>query len=892
MNPELKNRLIGAFLKRVYSQHYQNYWLNHIENYDCLGQAIEYLYCERPDFLDLDTLDDNKAEFGIFCNILRAALKFSKTIPPVSTECDLQMLQARCQIEARIWTQYPNADYTNRQTLMLSDTHDGELNALKAGAIQVLIATTLKSRLPNLKVATPLDLSNALDSYAELYAKESNGALKASLKTELGLLKNVYKINKLGIIDIPNESSGSNLYCTVAESVGGVTEKLSLMSMSTVKEKLRNIVENANLDFNAYAACSGDYELVPKGILKLPKHGNMTEVQREAIALNIARILGFSTTQSTMVQHNGKAALFIPFDPIRLINEFAKGEKQKILMPSSFSLEAFSKIGESYLHYSTIVPVGNQLHADTWLEDFGYIMAFAYLCNDTDFIGGDNQNKGITAGKHLYIFDQVVMPDDKMELDTRLSLTPVGAGKYLRHNQGRNRTIVEDASFDAKLESITHLLANHDDIGMMLDHIIMVHQAKRRHIIAEIEQLNPIQPEQKMQLETLLQQQQALQILENDAIMIGAVITERMHSIFKHFPSVNDQAMTAAVFLANTDLIKYCLLFEKMLNKPVLFADDGRPYRHPWTNRHVNPVRTIKVQNELVTLGFDTFEIEQLIYVLQVCGINPDVCRVVMGSISIPLTELQKINEAKLFPELGTFHSRIDYLDVRNMAYSEDVYSAGMRAKAFFVIHDYRERLADAGRPEDKALIMKSALRTLQGIYASEVNKGFYKHLEIKLQFDIHQQLHKLIPHVCPELPSVTAQMLQALNAAVKLDRVNNLTQVLFAFVRNPLEQNKGHLMDYLCNCIGYAALATDYNEAKNQSSKLEKLSLETCQHISCAENNLLHMMMKKMDVKIPVVQQNWDEDEMDRQNREPFIQKEITEAGMEEQAVTGLFID
>ena len=893
MNSETKKKLIGAFLKRVFPQQYQNTWLQHMENYLCLGQAIEYLYAEGPEFLALDRLDDSKAEFGVFCNILCASLKFSNTIPPVSIEFNQQNLEVRCQTEVRLWTQYPNANYTSRKTMLLPGTHDNELNELKKAAIQVL-TTTLKICLPNIELQGKADLGNEIDRHRGLYAKETNEPRKASLKTELGLLKNIHKITRLEIIDIPNESAEPCLYCTVAESVGGVTEKISLMPLTSVKEKLRNIVKKTRLDLNDYIACMADYDVVPQGILKLPKHGYTVEVQREAIALNIARILGFTTTKSTMVQHNGKAALFIPFDTIQLISEFAKGESQKILIPSAFSLEAFSKIGGSYLNHSTIVPVGNQLHADMMLDDFGHFLAFAYLCNDTDFIGGDNQNKGILSGKELYIFDQVVMSDEKMELDTRLGLMPVGAGKYSRHNQGRNKSIVEDSSLAIKLDSIASLLANRDNISVMIHHIILAHQAKRRSIFAEIDQLNSItavlSSEQETQLERLHEQQDALELLENDAFLIREVLCARMQSIFKHFPSINEQLMSPAVFLANKDLLMQCLLFEKMLNKPVLFADDGRPYKHPWTERHTVSIRAIKVQGELVSLGIDAFEIRQLMFVLNLCGIPPDSCRVVTGNISMPLLELNKVKERKLFPEYGGFNSKTDYLKVCHLAYPEGVYTKEMQAKALHILNEYQSQLAQTQSPKDKITIMKVALHALQKMYAQENNKGFYKHLEIKLQYDVCQNLLKLIPLLCPDSSTIAAHMLQALDAAIKLDRVNDLIQVLFAFACNPLEQNRVVLMNYLCDCIENGVLATDYNLAKMNSNKLEKQSFDTCQHISSAEYNSPRLIMQKMGGEPSVLQQNRD-DKTGKQYQTPVIQKkEAVENNTEQRPVLDMF--
>lgn len=119
-------------------------------------------------------------------------------------------------------------------------------------------------------------------------------------------------------------------------------------------------------------------------------------------------------------------------------------------------------------------------------------MAFSYLCNDTDFIGMNNQNKAINDKNELYIFDQVVMSKEKMSFDTRLNLVPIGLGRHSRHNQGRNRSIIEDSSFDTKFDGVSRLLLCKNDIDSMLDNFLQSHSQKISQIKNSINAITAI----------------------------------------------------------------------------------------------------------------------------------------------------------------------------------------------------------------------------------------------------------------------------------------------------------------------------------------------------------------------------------------------------------------
>lgn len=118
-----------------------------------------------------------------------------------------------------------------------------------------------------------------------------------------------------------------------------------------------------------------------------------------------------------------------------------------------------------------------------------------------------------------------------------------------------------------------------------------------------------------------------LKTLEKDAIKIKTALNRRLDSTFKNFPPLNGHAITPTVFLANKNLIKSSLLLEKLVNNPVLFSDDGRPYRNPWTYRNTNNILSIRENAGMVSLTFANFDAEQLIYILGKNGVDLHSCK-------------------------------------------------------------------------------------------------------------------------------------------------------------------------------------------------------------------------------------------------------------------------
>jgi hypothetical protein len=842
MEPEIKKNLIRLYLQTLYGDKFEESWLDDMARYEFLDDSIEYI---NENFFDLDGLAPAGSKFKTFIILMQQAVALSDESPPEVLAYDIDELDD----EIALWQSLRNADYTGRKTNPQPSNVDVEIHGLKEDAYRVLLKQA-KAVLP--KADLPKKLKEAIDWFDRQANEAKDSVEKEKYKSILALLKNIDKISKLEIIDIPNEQGEPVRFCTLAESAGGVTAKISVIPRDDVVDKLQNIVaKGVGLTYTDFR----NYELKTQGILKLPKHGETLEVQREAIALNIARILGFTTAQSTMVNHNGKAALYVPFDDIRLIKEFAQGETQRVIVPSG--IKKIGTIGDPYLHYSTITPVGNGLHGDTTLDDFGRAVAFSFLCNDTDFIGAYNQNKAIIEGKKLYIFDQVVMSSDKMDFDTRLSMVPIGVKRHSRHDQGRNRSLFEDSSFDTKFEGITHLLGSQERINVMLDSIIETHVLNLVATQTKINELERIKLErgglgrvQEEQLTALNGQKGELIKLKADAVTIKETINTRLVSMFKNFPSINKEPMNAERFLAHQNNIKPALVLEKLANNPVLFADDGRPYRNPWTTRNTIRITAIEEHGDDMRLTFSEFNRTHLVSILRSAGVDLDSCKQKGHTLIIPKAELQKINENSIHPERAPFNPDRDYLDMEGIKLMSAGYSGSNLKFATKLIEDYQVQIQKAENPTQIAEAMYDALHAIKG------TPGFAKNLELKFQLDIQQKLRPLILQLVTEdalQEGMEDRLAQAFEAAAKLDRVNDLNHVLIRFLKNPVNTNQKALNEYLVRCKDYGDAAVDYNTAKTQSKEMLRDSKEAYKLMPT------RMQSQMQRLGPPVLEHDWE---------------------------------
>jgi len=256
------------------------------------------------------------------------------------------------------------------------------------------------------------------------------------------IAEEVAKLNSLKAVIVPEQTKQ---YYIVADRAGGVTEKTSLISKEELEKKLIGIELIADISDLA------ELEIKADAIIKHPKKGVQTEVQREAFGLQIARLLGFTeVASSTMVSHNGEPCLFVSFDTIELLT---------------------TKIDNYESSEANVKPDSGKN-----IEDFGKYVGFFALCSDPDFIGKKGQNKGI-RNNQLYIFDQVFMSNQNLSLDRAFNLVPTfimskAPGFIKRHFLGRNKSVVNESKFEEKITGVINLFTKQDEIKKMFDEAI------------------------------------------------------------------------------------------------------------------------------------------------------------------------------------------------------------------------------------------------------------------------------------------------------------------------------------------------------------------------------------------------------------------------------------
>lgn len=426
------------------------------------------------------------------------------------------------------------------------------------------------------------------------------------IKTQLEIIENL----KLCII--PRNTPPTHYYSISGSGgPGGATEKTALIDEKALiakLDKLAKIKDVSELAQNKIRA---------NAILKHPKADKETEVQREAIGLAIAKTLGFSdVTENIMVNHdtgNGiQPCLFVPF-----------GDMDELT--NSIDAPTTSK---------------GRLKADEFdsVEDFGKYSAFFALCSDPDFIGKNGQNKGLTNDnkfpRRLYIFDQVFMHWNNLSLDRSFNLVPTSAGSLSRHHMGRNKSVINDSSFEEKIGGAIHVLKKRDDIQKVFDN------AKTA---------NSSIP------------------LKTDAWKCSISFNNRIRGIEKIFPSIKVDENRKRVCELNDDqasLLKKSMLVTQMLNKPKLFDKNGKPYRAPFFTNPSTRVKEVSIEGNNVVISFSRgfsrplSENKKTLLKDQGFKILDD------GRASIHKDDLKKLNEKSYFKvQEDTINLNYNYFD-------------------------------------------------------------------------------------------------------------------------------------------------------------------------------------------------------------------------------------
>ena len=445
------------------------------------------------------------------------------------------------------------------------------------------------------------------------------------------------KLESLELIVIPM-ADGTKNYYSIADSAGGVTEKICLIDQDQLMTKLAALkrattyqdVEANKIRMNA--------------ILKYPKAGKDTEVQREEIGLNIARLLGFThVTNSTLVSHDtGKGrhpCLFVPFGDMDLLTEAIENKQS---LHGRLRRESMSQV-----------------------EDFGKYSAFFMLCGDPDFIGKDGQNKGLTRNnpsKKLYIFDQVFMKETNFGLDRSFNIVPTNIASRMpnfiaRHFMGRNRSVINDSSYEEKVKGALQVLERQRAIREMFQQIAKANQGKKL-------------PPKEAAIAAKLQ---------SDANACLKSFNSRIQNIRKLFPAIKIDNKVVSIDNLPKDahkvlLLNKAMLFNQLMNTPQLFDKSGKPYRAPFFCNHQIRVKQISFEaNDIVKITFGGFfssrisASKQALLEQQGFTVSPD-----GKSATISSDSLLKLNEQSFFKEqkdeIDMEHNYLDTEKIRMLA--------------------------------------------------------------------------------------------------------------------------------------------------------------------------------------------------------------------------------
>lgn len=779
MNVLTKNSIIEAYYRKVLRADYDPKWWQKTIYLQIAMQHLVQLEQENP-YLDLEHCHQDQSKLNRVLCILNYYDKNRKKNPDIDCLSYAYLSERKIYTADTVYHGSP-VDYTKRQ---YTDSSPGlELYQQGINKLEILISAC------------------------------------SSVQQQQLLQQDLAKLQSLRFCQIPQADGKDKPYFELAESAGGVTEKKSLVSQGKVIRYLKFLCDK-NTNREKYLEKRSEVKLSTEAIIKLPKAGKTTEVQRELIALNIAEILGFNTTKRCMIEYDGKPALFIAFDDIRLLNDYVEGESQTKLL-------GLSDFGGKYLHYSTIKPVGEGLSSDSTIEDMGLSLAYFYLCSDTDAIGGYNQNKALIDDKYLYFFDQVVMAEDKLGLDSRFSMKPIKAiSKHTRHDQGRNRTVIEDSQFERKFLSLIHLQNNRLAIETMMNKIIAEHE----DAINNIGSNNSTESQDKIE---------QLEVLLEDAKKIKQVLVKRIDTALDFLPPFTSSSLKKT---EKNKLTMHAMMFEKLVNKPVLFADDGRPYRNPWTSRHSNKLINIRQIDGQIELEFSQrIRGSQLAVIAKHLGLKSTKYND-SRKIRLSADLLMKIDEHMLFaetkPQLQHEHDYLEPADLKLLAKS---YPKGNRGDALKVIKTYQNKYSS----HDLKLSIKCieiAQSKLEKLLNSTPNKGFIRHLQKRLQYDIQQKLFHWMGQHKPD------NVEEAFAAAVKLDRVTEFNRVCQrALLLN--EVNSDDFKRFLDTCIDLDKGVNNHVQAEIASSQLSK------QASDCLNTNELSaelpMQRKKADLSL-----------------------------------------
>ncbi|HHF7374419.1 hypothetical protein [Legionella bozemanae] len=830
MELEQKNRIIKRFLKEKSGNSVAVELKDEdLASYADLDKLLDHIDLHKNGLFDLGTLETDPDQWRELCGIIKYASTFEKgSSPPLLKSIDLEKAEEgiRYTLNAHEIIRLPKDDYYERPTNIPQDI-DTQLDDLIINSRTKLYALT--QTFPE---AIVFDASNSLQVTTQIQRLQEEMARVANSDSErenvekrLNILLDLNKINELKRINIPQDNGSTLAYCILQENVGGVTEKISLISLEKVKKQLHCLCKRAEgLSVEAYHAEREHYKLSTQAIIKLPKHGNIKGVQHEAMALNISRLLGLDTAAATTISHNGHPGLFIPFEEIRLLSEFSLGKTFYAWLA-----------GKTYTHYSTIKPLGEGIQADYFIEDFGRALGLLYLCSDTDAIGGNCQNKALRNAKSLFIFDQSLMDTDKFILDSRICLIPGDfLRKHTRHGLGRNRTIIEDSSMYSKFESIMQLRSIGDKIIQYINHIAWQHHQQASRIKRQFKK--PLSTEKQSQLTSELSD---LMVLEKDAEALQTRVLERLEAIDNILPQTAGDIDSFG--------IRQALIFEKLLHNPILFSDDGRAFKYPWTHRQQNKIKKVEdLGNDLIQLTFsEKVSVAMLDFIKRRSGAD-SITNTSAKSVTLSKIHFAALREDTLHPEHQlVLNPTMNYLDPADLGVIKDAYNMGNRTYIMSTIASYSKKMkCDTASTDEKLKCIIETEERLRELIITAHDRGFGMHVFKKFFFDAQQQLQKMISPL-----KFPVRLNDAFTAALKLDRVSEFNAVVLEAIKHDKITDQ-QFTNFLDECILKASAATNYLQAQEKSQELSGIAKKVIHQLEALSTSWSQFLATSMRPK------------------------------------------
>ncbi len=612
----------------------------------------------------------------------------------------------------------------------------------------------------------------------------------------------------------------------------GASEKILLIST----EKFQNSISNRD-------------ELKPDAILKLPKNNQATQVQSEAMALGIAsQALGLSAASATMVCFNNQPALFIPFDDMEPLTNFASSDIKIQRHTNRIDYED-----------STINPLGPGLTANLFVEDFGKAFALMYLTGDPDAIGGYNQNKGL-QGRNLYVFDQAIhchqglFSSNLFAIDSRLRQKPIGMAVYSRHTKGRNFSLIEDASISTKFDSLQYI--NNEKTIDYINSVIMGLKAATRNV-----------PEH------LLAQHLAL---IKSAENTKTTIRERMNTYSRMLPQTLN---------AGHETIKNSLILENIISNPRLYSPTGRPYRSLFAHDE-HTIKVLRINEDAathyVTIQFsknlDPQTLHRMVHHLGHVDYNPK-------------TQCLRINKELLENLENVFYPENDINLKHDIDYLSEIDTIHI-AKAYHHSPHYHNKIIEGYKNlkshtvSDNEVInilhrIREALKRPM-LVASDKGNDFNMHMIKRFEFEVQKEVQKIISrNISPErINSAELSTIQdqAFRAAIQLDCIQEFNYACMAITKNianPEIQNQHirFLQKYACLDLSNKTIAEAQEIRKDMLIDMQQiLTLETHQQadtITERKNEQLHFRNAIIDMKDSGSEKS-DNDESHDNNERP----------------------